>query len=229
MSRQLIVDEKSELREEAVAETTHSQPVRLGAKIISYLFHPVFIPIYVVLFMLYVHPGIFAGFSAWKKQVVLLQAFVPYLLLPIVTVLLLRGLNFIDSVFLKTRKDRIIPFIACNVWYFYIWYVWRNLPDTPVEMPILGLSIFLASSLGILANIYMKISMHALAVGVMLAFILFLAVTQGVSFGAYLAISFLVTGIVCTARFIVSDHTGTEIYSGLLGGGIAVLAALMFS
>jgi hypothetical protein len=229
MNTRLIMDERDQLKEISQVETTHSQPVRILAMIISYLFHPVFIPIYIVVFMLYIHPGIFAGFSAWKKKIVLLQAGVPYFLLPVVTVLLLRGLNFIDSVFLKTRKDRIIPFIACNVWYFYIWYVWRNLPDTPPEMAILGLSVFIASSMGILANIYIKISMHALAVGVMMAFMLVLAITQGGSFGAYISVAILITGLVCTSRFIVSDHSALEIYAGLFGGALAVLASVLFS
>jgi hypothetical protein len=229
MKTRVIADDRGQLREIAQVENTHSQPLRVFGQVISILFHPVFIPIYIVVFMLYIHPGIFAGFSAWKKKIVVLQAVVPYFLLPVVTVLLLRGLNFIESIFLKTRKDRIIPFIACNVWYFYIWYVWRKLPDTPPEMAILGLSVFIASSMGILANIYIKISMHALAVGVMIAFMMVLALTHGVSFGAYISVAFLVTGLVCTSRFIVSDHSRVEIYAGLLAGCLAVFVSVLFS
>ena len=44
-----------------------------------------------------------------------------------------------------------------------------------------------------------------------------LALTQSVSFGVYISVALLIAGLVCTARFIVSDHTQKEIYGGLAG------------
>ena len=52
--------------------------------------------------------------------------FVIYSLFPLVTVLLAKGLGFIDSVYLKTQRDRIIPYIACEIYYFWIAYVLRH-------------------------------------------------------------------------------------------------------
>jgi hypothetical protein len=178
---------------------------------------------------LYIHPAVFAGFPSWRKTLVLLQAVGMYGLFPLVTVLLLKALNFIDSIYLKTQRDRIIPYIACGIWYFWLWYVWKNLPEYPKEVVILSMAIFLSSVAGLMANIYMKISMHAIAMGVMIAFILILGLTQSVSFGLYSSLAFLVAGLVCTARFIVSDHSQKEIYSGLLAGIVSFLIAAWFS
>jgi hypothetical protein len=229
MSTRLIVDDTNQLKELVDTEPSDSQVVRVLAKIISYIFHPIFVPIYIILFLLYLHPAVFAGFSAWEKKIVLLQAIVPYFLFPLVTVLLLKGLDFISSVYLTTKKDRIIPFIACNLWYFFIWYVWRNLPNTPREVVVLAMSIFIASSIGIMANIYMKISMHAIAMGVMVSFMLLLALTQSVSFGAYISVALIVAGLVCTSRFIVSDHSQKEVYAGLLVGFASLAIANWFT
>jgi hypothetical protein len=231
MSSRLIVDRGNRLQEFRETERLKQHPaIRLIAKIISYVFHPVFVPVYIVLFLLYVHPAVFAGFTGWEKKLVLIQAFLMYGFFPIVSVLLLKALKFINSIYLITQRDRIIPYIVCNIWYFWIWIVWRGLPDPayPREAIIFAMTIFLASSIGLMANIYMKISMHAIAIGVMLSFMMELALTQAVSFGIYISAAIFIAGLVCTARFMVSDHSQKEIYGGLLAGFVALLIGNIF-
>jgi hypothetical protein len=224
MNGRLAVDSKNQLGE--IRETI-PQPagMRLVANIISYIFHPVFIPVYVTWFLLFVHPYLFAGFTERNKMIVLLQAFVMFSFFPLVTVLLLKALKFINTIHLKTQKDRIIPYVACGIWYFWIWYVWRSLPDYPPEPATFAKAIFIASFFGLMANIYMKVSMHAIAMGVVTAFMFLLAFTQDLSFSIYISIALLATGLVCTARFIISDHTQKEVYVGLLLGVAAMMAA----
>jgi hypothetical protein len=224
MSTRLVVDSTSQLQE----LRDQSPGIRLIAKIISYIFHPVLVPVYIILFLLYIHPSVFAGFSSWKKTLVLLQALLPYVVLPLVTVLLLRALNFVNTIYLTTRKDRIIPYIACNLWYFWIAYVWYNQPGYPGEIVILAWTIFISSVIGQLANIYMKISMHALAMGAAVSFMMLLAFTQSAGSGLYLSVALLISGLVCSSRFIASDHSQKEVYGGLLGGIIALVIAALF-
>lgn len=224
MSTRLAVDSKNQLGE--LREIT-PQPavIRLVANIISYIFHPVFIPVYITWFLLFVHPYLFAGFTERNKMIVLLQAIVMFSFFPLVTVLLLKALKFINTIQLKTQKDRIIPYVACGIWYFWIWYVWRSLPDYPIEATTFAKAIFIASFFGLMANIYMKVSMHAIAMGVVTGFMFLLAFTQDLSFTVYITVALLATGLVCTARFIVSDHRQSEVYVGLLLGVAAMMAA----
>ncbi len=224
MSSRLIVDNTNQLQE----LDDRPRPLLLVAKLVSYIFHPVFIPLYIVLFLLYIHPNVFAGFSGGRKTLVLLQSFVPYILFPVITVLLLKALGFISTVYLKTKKDRIIPYIACNLWYFWIMYVWNNLPDTPRELVVMAAAIFLASVIGMMANIYIKISMHAIAMGVALSFMVQVSLTQTSHPGVYLSISSLIAGLVCSARFIASDHTPKEIYGGLMAGFASLPVVILF-
>lgn len=229
MSTGFIVDEKNQLKE---LRNTDFPPqpsaVRLAAKIISYIFHPVFVPLYIVLFMVYLHPWIFAGFSDMDKTRTVMMAALMFTFFPIVTVLLLKALKFINTFHLTTQKDRIIPLVACGIWYFWIWYVWRNLPDYPKPAIQLALAIWISASLGLMANIIMKVSLHAISMGVMLTFILLLAFSQPLNFGIYISVTLLITGAVCTSRFIVSDHFPKEIYGGLFVGIISMLAASLF-
>ncbi len=202
---------------------------RLLARLVSWVFHPVFVPVYVMAFLIYEHPFQFTGFDPRQKLAVLLQSVAMYLFFPLVTVLLLKALGFIESIQLKKQKDRIIPLVACGVWYFWIWYVWRNLPDYPAEAVQLTLAVWISASLGLLVNIIMKVSLHAIAIGVMLAFLFGLAFSQDLNFGIYLSAAILIAGIVCTSRFAVSDHTSQEIYGGLAVGIVSMLVANFFA
>ena len=204
-----------------------SQPLaaRMLAHFFSYVFHPVFIPVYICWFLLWQHPYIFSGIGAADKIMLLIRFAVMYILFPMVTIALLKGLGFIESIQLKTQKDRIIPYIACGVYYFWMWYVFRNQPQIPDELVKLSFAIFIASSAGLMANIYMKISMHGIGAGVMLAFIMLLGLTQTVNLNVYIAIALLIAGVVCTSRLIVSDHSQKEVYGGLLLGIVCQAAS----
>ena len=226
MPARLAVDSQNQLQEFRKNEFP-PQPARFrfAAKVISIIFHPVFVPIYVICFLVYIHPYLFAGFSSENKSIAMIQAFVMFTFFPVVTVLLLKALKFINTIYLQTQKDRIIPFVACGIWYFWIWYVWHNLPEYPVVAAQFALAIFVAASIGLLVNIYMKVSMHAISMGVMITFILLLAFSEDISFGVYISVALFIAGLVCTARFIVSDHTQKEVYVGLLVGIISQLLA----
>jgi len=224
MNGGLIVDEQHQLREKG-EEDRQPTGITLAAKIISYIFHPVFIPLYVVFFMVYIHPYLFAGFPGMDRTRVMIQAFVMFTFFPVVTVLLLKALKFISTFQLATQRDRIIPLVACGIWYFWIWYVWRNLPDYPQPAIRFALAIWISVSLALMANIKMKISLHTISMGAAATFILLLALSQGINSGIYISIAFFIAGLVGTARFIASDHVAKEIYGGFVVGIISQLIA----
>jgi hypothetical protein len=222
----LIVDADNELKEvETSGPPIQPAPIRFAAKVISYIFHPIFIPVYVTWFLVYIQPYLFSGFDDWGKKVAVIQAAVMYILFPLATVLLLKGLGFIKTIQLKSQTERIIPYVASMIFYFWAWYVSFNLPDTPKEIVALRLAIFIACIIGFMANIYFKISMHAIAVALAATFILTLAFTEDFQFGLYVSIAVFVAGLVSTARLAVSDHSPFEIYAGLLAGIISQIIA----
>ena len=230
MSTRLAIDEQHELREINILEMPY-QPkgLRIIAKIISYIFHPVFIPVYVIWFLINIQPHLFAGFSAWKKVTTMIQFLLMYAFFTIITTLLLKGLGFINSVYLKTQRDRVIPYVACMIYYFWVWWVLHNQPDYSVAIVQFSLAIFIASIGGLMANIYMKVSMHAMAVGVMVTFIILLAFSEKKDFGIYISVALLIAGLVCTARLIASDHSQKEIYWGLVIGIASQIVANWFN
>lgn len=217
-----------QINDTSLREVSFHPFISIAARIISYVFHPLFIPVYISWFLMYISP-VFPAFSAVDKTLLLIRFAVMYTVFPLVTVLLAKGLGFIDSIYLKTQKDRIIPYIACGVYYFWMWYVLRNQQQFPSFLIMLSLAIFLASSIGLIANSFMKVSMHSISLGVMISFILLLAFRTDINFGPYIAVAFVIAGLVCSARLVNSDHYPIEVYTGLAIGIFAELIASYFA
>src|SRR5688572_8192712 len=226
MSTRLVVDHDNQLKEAGELKFPR-QPaaIRAAATFISYIFHPLFVPVYVAWFLVTIHPHLFDSFTPAKKIITIIRFAVFYTFFPLVTVLLAKALGFVDTIFLKTQKDRIIPYVACGVYYFFMWYVLRNQPEFSREVVIFSKAIWIVSWVGLIVNIYMKVSMHTMSVGVMVCFMMMLALAQGSGFGIYASIALLITGLVCTSRLIASDHTAKEVYIGLFIGVASQLVA----
>jgi hypothetical protein len=210
----------------AIETTTFPLTVRIAARVVSVVFHPLFIPVYVGYFLIY-STNAFPGFDERRKTFLLIQFLVSYTVLPLAAILLLKALGFVQTVYLKTQKDRIIPYIACGLFYFWIWYVLKNQLQ-PKEAVTFSLAVFLASSGGLLANSYMKISMHAISAGVLATYVMLLAFVLPVALGFYIALSLLIAGAVSTARLVNNDHHPIEVYAGLAIGLLAQLLAYYF-
>jgi len=200
--------------------------LRTAAKVVSYLFHPLFVPVYIAWFFVFVL-RLFPDLEPFRKGLLLIQFFVSYTLLPLATVLIAKALGFVKTVQLKTQKDRIIPYMASMIFYFWMWYVSRNL-GFPKESVMFSLAVFLTTCFGVFFNTYFKVSMHALAMGVVIALLLLLSLRSSLNFGPYLSVALFIAGCVCTARLLNADHNPFEVYAGLFLGALSQVIAYIF-
>jgi hypothetical protein len=198
--------------------------VRLLAQLVSILFHPLFINGYVAYYLVFVQPGFFDGMNEKAKTFVVIQVIINMIFFPAVAVFLLKATGFIKSVFLKTQKERIIPYITSSIFFFWMYLVFRNQSFIPIRLTAFVFSVFISASAALIANIYFKISMHAIGVGGLLGLFL-LIIFRDSSFGItmpFMAVIFI-CGLVLTARLLVSDHSVKDVYCGFLMGLIIQL------
>lgn len=194
--------------------------VKAFAHLFSYIFHPLFVPIYVYCFLAYIHPNYFSGFSDALKNRVLLSLIINAVMFPAIVVLLLKALGFIDSLFLRTQKDRIIPYIASMTFFFWTQYMLREQNFVPRILVAFMFGVFISSAAALIANIYYKISMHAIGMGGVIGLFIVIMRQNSMLMTGPLSGAFLIAGLVCTSRLIISDHSQKEIYTGLLVGVI---------
>jgi hypothetical protein len=196
----------------------HHHPAALFlARLISVIFHPLFIPLYVGIYLLFWHPLIFAGNSPDEKIRVLASVFVNLTFLPAFSVFLLWRLKFSSSIYLHTQKERIIPLAAIMLFSFWCWFVFRNLQAPPPFVHFL-LGVFISIIAAWMGNILFKISLHGIAVGGMLFTVLNTEFRTATVNPYFMCLAILITGFVLTARLIASDHKQADVYTGFLAG-----------
>ena len=191
---------------------------RFFGELVSVIFHPLFIPTYITLFLLYIHPFAFMGESSYYKLIKLVSIIVNTCFFPAVTTLLLKRLGFISSIRLATRQDRIIPIIASMIFYFSIFYVARNQVDNPPELVIMLCAVFISSILALTLNNFMKVSLHAMAMGVFVGFFALLAWQSLIPMGMPLSVAVIIAGLTGTARLLLNAHAPKELAVGFFAG-----------
>jgi hypothetical protein len=120
--------------------------VKWLAHLFSFIFHPLFIPVIATWYLAYIQPGYFTGISPQEKNLIILRVGYITIFYPALTVLLLKGLGFIKSIFLKTQRERIAPYIATNFFYFWMFLVFNHQPEVPLILTSFIFGAFLASS-----------------------------------------------------------------------------------
>ena len=200
------------------AYQNQSKVLRVAAKLVSYVLHPLFIPTYIFIWLVKRFP---INFDDVTKQGLLFKEISVFLnasFFPAFAVFLLYRLKFIESVYLRTQKDRIIPYIITMIFYWWLWYLSRSFTDQPAVLKFFYFGIFLTTVFGLIINNFIKISMHAIGAGTFFTFIVLTCFTYQTLFGADIIIATLLAGIICTARLLLNEHSVAEIYTGLIVG-----------
>ena len=203
--------------------------LRLFAHLLSVLFHPLFSPTYVFLLLMQVVPYEFAGITPWQLTLRLFSAFWWTAFVPAFAIFLLWRLQFINSILLLTRKERIVPFIIVMFFYWWQYYLSRHFDNQPSVLRFFYLGIFLSTVVGLILNSYLKISLHGIAAGGAVAAVILFSWYYGLPLWIYILVTTLLAGLVASARLLISDHSSREVYIGLLTGILCQLFAYFFA
>lgn len=196
--------------------------------IISWLFHPLLVGLYIALYLIYLNPDYFMGLSKWTKLQTLLIYLLNSIFFPVLSLLLCKALSFIQSFYLHTQKDRIVGYSITMIFFFWTFYVFNNKPDVPPVMAQMALGIFISNIAAFISNIYLKVSMHAVGAGGLVGLFVCLLFAGNSVVIIPLAAAILIAGATCTARLLVSDHTTYDIGWGFIIGILSQLTAAFF-
>lgn len=190
----------------------------IPAKVVSVVFHPVFIGVWMMFQVTYGDNDLFLGVADRSR----LYKFITFtnnnLLFPLLLVGLLRGLGFTRSVRMASARERIVPYIAVITFQFWTWHVFRNQADTPGVLTAMCLGMFLSTSLALVINNFVKLSMHALGMGGLAGLMLSMVFLGHASDGGGVVLAILLTGVVCTSRMLLGAHDAREVLAGLVVG-----------
>jgi hypothetical protein len=188
------------------------------ARVISYLFHPLLIPFYILLFLVNVNTFISPGLAPSFKLTLLGVICLTTILFPLLFVFLLYKKKLVRTLFLETREERIYPLLIIAIFYYLTYYVMKGIHISPVFSYYMLGATFIAI-LALTITLYRKISLHMLGVGGMSGLILGLSFNLSLN-TIYFLLLIVVSGVTGWARLKLDSHKPSEIYSGFLVGAV---------
>ncbi|MDE7406871.1 MAG: hypothetical protein K2M76_00500 [Muribaculaceae bacterium] len=204
-------------------------PVWIAARILSWVFSPLLIPVYSVFITLWGSPLAFLPMRS--RLGILTFTFIATGVFPMLCILGLKFSGQVTSAALRERTERTIPYIIAALCYsFCIWHFHRAMAPDWFCMFFAGATLSIVAVA--IINLWWKISGHATAVGGMLGLCLWLAVTTGPEwpYTSTLTGVILICGVTCTSRLLLGRHTPAQVWSGLALGFAAVyLTATLFA
>jgi hypothetical protein len=200
-------------------------PLLFSARLISILFHPLFIGVWMMAYITFFHPTIFLAVGDKSRMFKFITFVNNNVVFPLLVVLLMKGLGFSQSVYLRTQKERIVPYVASITFFFWTWNVFTHQPDAPEILQDMCQGMFFSACAALVFNSYFKISMHAIGVGGLMGLMLMISF-YGQSYALWpFAVAVLIAGLVCTSRLMLSDHIPLDIVMGILVGLLGQLVA----
>jgi hypothetical protein len=194
------------------------RPVLFMARLISVIFHPLLVGVYMAFYLIYINPFYYAYVPRINAFRNLLTVANNNFVFPVLVVLLMRGLGFSKSIYLRTTKERIVPYMASIIFFFWTWNTFYHLEGIPQVMRDMTQGVFYASVIGMISNIYFKISMHAMGVGGLIGLMVVVLLDGQMYTVLPIATSLLIGGLVMSSRLITGDHERGDVLAGFIVG-----------
>ena len=186
------------------------------SKVISFFFHPIFMPTYAI-FLLFAFSPLFSdSMSMYQKIQIVPLVIIFTLLLPIFSVLTLKEFNIVTSIYMENREERRWPLLFTIIWYYLLFFFLDSINIEYIVIQLL-FGAMLILLLAIIVSNFWKISLHMLGVGGVLG--AFLAIQTLFGGNIFLIITLLFcAGLVGFARVNEDAHTLKQVYLGFLVG-----------
>ncbi|PKQ46860.1 hypothetical protein [Confluentibacter flavum] len=189
-------------------------------KSISYIFHPLIMPLLGVLFYFKVSPKYFPQEIIYAK---IISLFILTIVLPILLYFLLKTLGKVNSIALETTQERIIPLaINCLVILLVLERVISDHQIIELYYFFLGILISTLTCL-ILVIMKFKASIHMISVSGLFMFFIALSIHFSININGTLALMSIITGAIATSRLHLNAHTYKELIFGFFVGLIPQL------
>jgi hypothetical protein len=186
------------------------------AKIVSIIFHPLFMPLYGML-IIFVAPTLFWYIPFKLKKILFLVVATNNILIPISLMPFFRYRNIISSWIIETRKERIVPLLSVSLFYSITSIILFRL-QVPVFIKAYIFSTSFIAIIVTVINFWWKISLHSVGAGALAGIVIVLSVKMMVPLTWFLLQVIIIGGLVLSSRLRLNSHNGAQVYLGFLTG-----------
>ncbi len=194
-------------------------------KSISYIFHPLIMPVLGVLFYFEVSSRFI---SPEIKQAKLVSLVILTVALPVLLYFLLKTLGKVKSIHLENTNERIIPLVLNGIVTLLV--IQRIFTPTQIiELYYFFVGIlFSTMTCLILAIAKFKASIHMIAISGVFMFFVAVSIHFSININSFLALTIIIIGAIATSRLHLKAHTYIELIMGVFIGIIPQLILLQY-
>jgi hypothetical protein len=194
------------------------------AKAISWVFLPLFMPIYGLLLTLYIpsqeldisKPSLFYLADSLKRQILFL--FLVFVTIaPGISFILMYKRGLLSSVEMEERKERLFPlFIMLSYCILLFFLFWKKAPNNflPIYIYALPLTGAIVALMCMILTTRFKISLHAAGAGILSGYICAFANNQIEFHNMIILAAIFSSGCILSARLYLNKHTPNQVYLG---------------
>lgn len=184
-------------------------------KSISFIFHPLIMPLLGVLFYFSKSPRFIPEEIIQAK---IISIFILTIVLPILLFFLLRTLGKVNSIYLKSTQERIYPlFLNCIVVLIVLQRIIT--PAQIIELYYFFLGILISTMVCLILVIFkFKASIHMISISGLFMFFIVLSIHFSINIIGTLALMSIISGAVATSRLHLKAHTYLELILGIFIG-----------
>lgn len=190
--------------------------MRLAANIISYVFHPLWMPLMVFGLAMWIDPYLIAQRAVIPFITIVL---IVNVVAPAASIWLMVKRGMVSSKEIHGRRERLGPFIVVATYYFVTYWFLR--PRTMIlSEPLVAMfcAVWVGLIITMLINLKWKISVHMLAQGGMIGCLLALSNLHFLRVGPLVILLVLIAGWVGFSRLYLQAHTHAQVYAGFILG-----------
>lgn len=197
------------------------------AKVISYLFHPIFLPVYCLLFLFNLK-AYFTFEIVFKARLVML-AFVAVttIIFPMIIIYLMKRQGYIQNLHMENLRERRLPYMIVVIFYFLTYNMFRQM-----ELPSMFTNYMLGATVLLIivtvVNFWWKISTHMIGIGGVFGVITGIAIKLDLDLMFIIMMVTVLSGIIGYSRLKLDAHKPSEIYTGFITGALVMIAIFCF-
>jgi len=184
-------------------------------KIISYVLHPIVMPILGTIIYFIILPK----YTSKDLELLVISAvFIGTYIIPLLFLHTLKSYGAIENIHLKNYQERKFPILFFISISFLISTLLKNIP-TAIDLSLFFYGMTLAMTITyLILYLKIKVSLHMLGISGLIGFFTFFSFEFKLNLLFLIAVLLIVSGLIATSRLKLNAHTIKEIYLGVIIG-----------
>ncbi|MCQ2229396.1 MAG: phosphatase PAP2 family protein [Bacteroidales bacterium] len=201
-------------------------PLYEAAHILSVVFHPMTMPIYAMIYILYFNP-LWSLLPSGYKSITMLYVSFGASILPLLALTAMIYFGMVGNPEMPNKSERVLPLAVSTIFVAMTCYYTHTRVELPLPMTRLIEGMFIMMLIAVIVTPMWKISLHSMGAGAMIAFVCLIGMASRMDFSIEACVVFLLAGLIGWARLYLMSHTPHQLMVGLIVGVVSMSIALL--